>query len=247
MKALIVDDEARARRIITALLNDHCPQVRVVAEAGDVPEAVQAIHEHQPDVVFLDIEMPGYTGFQLLDFFNKPEFAVVFTTAYSDYAVQAFEISAVDYLLKPIQIDGLERAVEKVAQRNREQQSQQMQALQTNLRDEGMVRTLAVPVSDGLLFIKATDVVYLQADGSYTHFYLSNGSHLLVSKKLGEFAMLLNHPRFFRPHRSYIINLDRVQKYVRQDGGYILMENEAAISLSRDKKDEFLALVQATS
>lgn len=244
MKAIVIDDEARARRILVALLAEHCPQVEVVAEASDVPEAVQAINAHQPEVVFLDIEMPGYSGFQLLDFFKKPDFSIVFTTAYSDYAVQAFEVSAVDYLLKPIQIDGLVRAVERVGQLQ-EASVQPLEVLQHNLRDEGVVRKLAVPVSDGLLFVNTSELVYLQADGSYTNFFLENGSRLLVSKKLGEFEVLLRNPRFFRPHRSFIINLDRVQKYVRQEGGYILMETDAMVSLSRDKKDEFLSLVQA--
>ncbi len=241
LTAVIIDDEPKARRILNALLLEHCPNVQVTALADDVPSGVKAIIKNEPDVVFLDIEMPGYTGFQLLEFFENPTFEIVFTTAYSEYALQAFQVSAIDYLLKPIQIEQLEKAVKKVGKKQQQSnRTDRMEALRANLQDEGTIKKIALPVSDGLLFVETEDIRYLKADGSYTHFFLSDNSTLLVSKKLKEFESLLSNPRFFRPHRSYIINLDRVEKYVRQDGGYIVMENGDDVGLSREKKELFL-------
>ena len=185
--------------------------------------------------------MPGYTGFQLLEFFETPSFEIVFTTAYADYALQAFQVSAIDYLLKPIQISALQKAAEKIERHiGNSQFRERIDTLKNNLKNEGIVSKIALPVSDGLLFVEVKEIIYLKADSAYTHIYLANSTNLLVSKTLKEFEKLIQHPHFFRTHRSFLINLQHVKQYVKNDGGYIVMDNGDIIALSKDKREEFL-------
>ncbi|WP_299459769.1 LytTR family DNA-binding domain-containing protein [uncultured Microscilla sp.] len=240
LKALIIDDEAKARRILQELLKEYCPQIEIVGEADDVPNAVKAIHKYRPNLVFLDIEMPGYTGFQLLDFFDTINFEIIFTTAYREYAIQAFQVSAIDYLLKPIQIELLIKAIEKVeGQLSEPQINERIDTLKSNLSQEYITR-IALPVAEGLLFIEVDQIVYLNAEGAYTQIFLEGGKKVLVSKKIKSFEKVLDHPSFFRTHRSYLINLNRVKQYVKQDGGYIVMDNNDAVNLARERKEDFL-------
>lgn len=240
IKAIIIDDEAKARRIMEVLLTENCPEVTVVESAEDVLTGIKAIHKHQPDLVFLDIEMPGYTGFQLLDFFEKIQFQVVFTTAYSEYALQAFQVSAVDYLLKPIQIDQLVNSVAKAKKLiGNSHQAETIIALKENL-EAHEVKKLAVPTSSGLVFIATEQIVLMEADGSYTHIYLANGGKMLISKKIKEFETnLASNPSFFRTHRSYLINLAHLKQYIKQDGGHLVMDNDMVVHLARERKDAF--------
>jgi two-component system, LytTR family, response regulator len=236
MKALIVDDEPRARRILEELLKEYCPTVEVIDTADDVPNAVKAIQKHKPDVVFLDIEMPQYTGFQLFEFFEEITFEVIFTTAYRDYALQAFQVDASDYLLKPIQIGLLMQAVEKV-------QKYIEAKKQTN--NTNAIHRITVPFSEGLMFLEPQDIITLKAEGSYTQVCLVEDKKVLVSKNIKFFEDLLKDSFFFRPHRSFIINLNFVKQYLRQDGGIIVMENGDQVYISREKRDEFLQKYQA--
>jgi two-component system LytT family response regulator len=246
IKAIIIDDEAKARRIIEALLKEYCPDVEIVAIAEDVPSGVIAINQHKPDVLFLDVEMPGYTGFQLLDFFKEIDFEIVFTTAHSDYALQAFRVSAIDFLLKPIQISELIAAVEKVKQK-RGQNKERLSVLKENFKDNS-IKKMALPVAEGLLFVEVEDISHLEADGAYTHFHLSDGRKIMVSKKIKEFEeALTQQSNFFRTHRSFIINFKKMKQYVKQEGGYVLLENEIQIPLARERKDEFLLLIERLS
>lgn len=242
--AIIIDDEAKARRIMESLIAEHCPQLQIVATADDVLSGVKAIQKHKPDVVFLDIEMPGYTGFQLLDFFDEIDFQVIFATAYSEYALQAFQVSAVDYLLKPIQIDQLQAAVDKAIKLGKNAQTRErMDTLKENL-EQKIIKKIALPVSHGLTFVPIQDIIYLEADGSYTHVYLTDGNKLLISKKIKEFENNLNpNTRFFRTHRSFIVNMDHIKQYVKQDGGHLVMDNNGIVQLARDRKDEFNELI----
>lgn len=243
IRAIVIDDEAKARRMMEALLKEYCPDVEVVAIAEDVPSGVLAINKHKPDVLFLDVEMPGYTGFQLLDFFNEVNFEIIFTTAHSDYALQAFQVSAIDFLLKPIQISELIKSVEKL-KRLQGLQRERFDTLKENFKDHA-IKKLALPVSEGLIFVDVDDILYLEADGAYTTFHLSNGKRVMVSKKIKEYEGALNiNNHFFRAHRSYIVNLKRIKQYIKQEGGYILMDNESQIPLARERKDEFTELIQ---
>lgn len=239
LKAIIIDDEERARNALQALLTAYCPEVQLVALSSNVPDGVLAINKHKPDLVFLDIEMPDYNGFELLGFFRDVDFEIIFVTAYSEYAVKAFEVSAIDYLLKPVEADLLKAAVKKAADKRKTLNMQQrLDLLRDNFSGENM-RRIALPMSDGLLFIEISDIVMLEADGAYTHVSLRDGSTILVSKKLKFFEDILERrPMFFRPHRSHIVNINFIRKYIRGEN-LLLMDNKAQITISRDRKTEF--------
>ncbi|HRG88671.1 MAG TPA: LytTR family DNA-binding domain-containing protein, partial [Chitinophagales bacterium] len=234
IKAILIDDEAKARRILEALLKEYCTDVEIVATAADVPSGVIAINQHKPDVLFLDVEMPGYTGFQLLDFFRDIDFDIVFTTAHSDYAVQAFRVSAIDFLLKPIQISELVAAVDKVKAKQG-QNKERLSVLKENFKDN-TVKKLALPVAEGLLFADTDTLTHLEADGAYTHFHFDDGKKVIVSKKIKEFEeALTQQSSFFRTHRSFIVNLKKIKQYVKQEGGYVLLENDLQVPLARER------------
>ncbi len=246
IKAILIDDEAKARRILEALLKEYCTDVEIVATAADVPSGVIAINQHKPDVLFLDVEMPGYTGFQLLDFFRDIDFDIVFTTAHRDYAVQAFRVSAIDFLLKPIQISELIAAVDKVKAKQG-QNKERLSVLKENFKDNA-VKKLALPVAEGLLFADTDTLTHLEADGAYTHFHFDDGRKVVVSKKIKEFEeALTQQSNFFRTHRSFIVNLKKIKQYVKQEGGYVLLENDIQVPLARERKDEFLQVIERMS
>ena len=198
-----------------------------------------AINQHKPQVVFCDVEMPKYNGFDLLGFFEKPTFELVFATGYSEYAVKAFAVSAVDYLLKPIQIEQLEAAVAKVRERLDSQTiRERVDTLKANMTAT-TIHKLALPISDGLVFVDVHRIQLLQADGSYTNVCLSDGSKLLVSKRLRFFEDLVEgKPEFYRIHRSSIVNINAIEKYSRAEG-YITLENGESVRIAREKKSAF--------
>lgn len=238
MKAIIVDDELNARLALKGIIEENFPEIEIVAENTDVPNAVKSIHSFQPELVFLDIAMPGYSGLELLKFFdeNNINFKIIFVTAYTEYAINAFELSAVDYILKPVRIDALQRALSKVSD---SKTSESLKVLQSNL-EVPQNKKIALNTGDGITFIELIDILYLKADGSYTHFFLSNKSKITVSKKIAEFERLEQVSNFMRIHRSHIINLERIQKILKQDGGTVIMDNGDELSISADRKAALL-------
>lgn len=244
IKAIIIDDEERARNTLSSLLLNYCPEICVLATCANVPDGVLAINKHKPDVVFLDIEMPDYNGFELLGFFREIDFDIIFVTAYSEYAIKAFEISAVDYILKPIDIDQLKNSVEKLKQKKLHSQMQeQIELLKESYKGDD-IRKIALSMSNGLTFVEVSEIVLLEADGAYTTFYMKNGQRILVSKKLKFYEDILsNRAYFFRTHRSYFINVNYIRSYSRSENA-ILMENEFSVTISRDRKQEFEALLK---
>ena len=244
MKAIIIDDEERARNTLSSLLLNYCPEINVLATCSNVPDGVLAINKHKPDVVFLDIEMPDYNGFELLGFFREIDFDIIFVRAYSEYAIKAFEISAVDYILKPIDIDQLKNSVEKLKQKKLHSQMQeQIELLKESYKGDD-IRKIALSMSNGLTFVEVADIVLLEADGAYTTFYLKDGQKILVSKKLKFYEDILsNRSFFFRTHRSYFINVNFIKKYSRSENA-ILMDNGTSINISRDRKQEFETLLK---
>lgn len=244
INAIIIDDEERARNTLSSLLLNYCPEIQVESTCSNVPDGVIAINKHKPDVVFLDIEMPDYNGFELLGFFREIDFDIIFVTAYSEYAIKAFEISAVDYILKPIDIDQLKNSVEKLKQKKLHSQMQEQIELLKESYKGSDIRKIALSMSDGLTFVEIADIVLLEADGAYTTFYLKNGQKLLVSKKLKFYEDILsNRSFFFRTHRSYFINVNHIKKYSRSENA-ILMDNDFSVTISRDRKQEFEALLK---
>lgn len=238
MRAIIVDDELNARHALRGIIEENFPEIEIVAENPDVPNAVKSIHSFQPELVFLDIAMPGYSGLELLKFFDEKNinFKIIFVTAYTEYAVNAFELSAVDYILKPVRIDALQRALSKV---NVTKSIESLRVLLNNF-DVPQHKKIALNTGDGITFIELQDILYLKADGSYTHFYISNKNKITVSKKIAEFERLEIVSNFMRIHRSHIINLERIQKILKQDGGTVIMDNGDELSISTDKKAALL-------
>lgn len=232
-KAIIIDDEERARNGLRQLLALSCPEVEVVADCADVPSAVIAINQHRPDVVFLDIEMPKYSGLELFNFFAEVHFEVIFVTAYSEFAIRAFELNAIDYLLKPVDSDKLRNAVSKLERRSGERYT----ALQEGYSRQEFHR-IALPVSDGLLFVEVADIMLLEAEGAYTHVYLHDGSKLLVSKRIAFFEQVLaDRPSIIRVHRSFIVNFNHVTKYSKAES-LLSLDNGITVPVPKEKKAE---------
>ena len=184
IKVLLVDDEDRAINSLQTLLNEYFPEVEILGTARNVPEAVLKINELRPELLFLDIEMPEYNGFELLKFFRDIDFSIIFVTAYSEYALKAFEVSAVDYILKPLELDALRKAVEKyTGKKEILHERERYETLKSNL-EHAQVDRIALPLSDGLEFIKVAEIVALEADGAYTYVNTEDNRRMLVSKKL---------------------------------------------------------------
>jgi two-component system LytT family response regulator len=244
IKAIIIDDEDRARELLKSMLLECCPEVEVVALCNDIPSAVKSIKKYTPDLVFSDIEMPGHSGLELLDFFNEEEihFSLIFTTAYNQYAIQAMKMSAIDYLLKPIEPEELEKAVE-VYKKKIKQESLHYKAVLDNFKTNKSSK-LAVPTRHGFRFVDPDDIVLLKADNSYTEVILNNGEKLLASRILRNFEdALAHHPHFFRTHKSYLINTNYITEYIKSDGGYIILNKDHQASISPDKVQEFMEKV----
>lgn len=247
MKALIVDDEAKARNLLRVLLEENCPQIIEMQEAANVPEAVRLINRFHPDIVFLDIEMPGYSGIQLLDFFSPEQvtFEIVFTTAYSEYAIKAFDLNAVAYLLKPLSDDKVVQALAKAIENiGKSQVNRRLEELKKTLHSSKFNK-IGLPLADGVLFVNLDEIVFFQADRMYTKVYTQNDEALLVSKPMKFFLNILSdNSAFYRPHRSFLINLNHIKRYSTQEGGFILMDNEQVVSISKENREEFQKIVQ---
>ncbi|MGB0887025.1 MAG: LytR/AlgR family response regulator transcription factor [Vicingaceae bacterium] len=245
MKALIIDDEKKARNLLATILQESCDNIIQINEAEDLPSGVVAIRKENPDIVFLDVEMPQYLGTQILDFFDVEEvnFHIVFTTAYSDYALKAFEINAIDYLLKPLRVSKVKEAIDKALEKKSENQiSNQLEALKTTLSTKKITK-IGLPITDGIQFVKLNSIFYFKADGMYTQVYTTNSSPLLISKPLKHFVEILSDvPEFFKTHRSYLINKNFINQLVKKDGGYIVMDNDEKIAVSKDKMNELSGL-----
>jgi two-component system LytT family response regulator len=239
IKAIIVDDELNARLLLRNFIEDHCPEIEIIADAEDVKSAVKIINKNQVDLVFLDVEMPNENGFALFDYFNKPTFETIFCTAYSQYAIKAFEVSAVDYILKPIGISKLKEAVEKVVLKRALNLPQtNIGILKENLQ-ENKIKKIGVHIGDGIVFMDLNDILYFEADGSYTTIHHKNGKDLAV-KKIKHFEDLLSSDtRFFRIHRSYFVNITLIKKYSKKEGLSVTYDDKILLSISREKKEEF--------
>jgi len=240
---VIIDDEPDAVDFITSIIGEYCPGLEVTGKAHNVKDGVNLIKDIKPDLVFLDVEMPNGTGFDLLTHFPEKEFDVVFITAFNHYAIKAIKFSAVDYILKPININEFIESVNRVIQKrsnNKQSGNENIEALLENIRGSHPTR-LVIPTSDGREYLNPKDIIRIEADRSYSWFFITGKKKILVSKHLKEFQELLNDRNFFRPHNSHLINLDYVKKYVRTDGGYIEMTDGSQVPVSRNRKDLFLA------
>lgn len=247
MKALIIDDESKARSLLKTIISEYVFDIDEVMEATNLLEGVAVLQKNAVDIVFLDIEMPNHSGLELFSFLNPSEinFELVFTTAYSEYAIKAFEFSAIDYLLKPLRPNKVVEAVEKAKIKLEQNQLQERLFELKNALTTEKFNKIALPVEEGVLFVKLDDIYFLQAESMYTQFYLTNGKKILISKPLKYFTdMLENREMFYKSHRSYLVNLKYLQRIVKKDGTSIELENNALIPVSKDKKEELNKILE---
>jgi two-component system LytT family response regulator len=241
IRAIIIDDEKHCIVTLKYLLSSF-DDVELLACTQDSTKAKQLIETHQPDLIFLDIEMPELNGFDVISQFGAPNFKVIFTTAYDQYALKALRLNALDYLLKPIDKNDVALALDKY--RNQELLISQDQVQNLHLFTNGKMQdTIALSTQQGLLFVKVDDIMYLEADSCYTHIVMSDKTKHLASKTMAIFEeVLLDNSLFFRAHKSHIVNLKFIRQYIRGEGGELVMQDGAYITLSRNRKQEFLAL-----
>ncbi len=238
MKAVIIDDEKKSCTLLSNLITEYCNDVQVSGIAHSVVEGTKIIHKYNPDVVFLDIEMPQQNGFQLFEQFDAINFEVIFITAYDEYAIKAFRFSAIDYLLKPIYINDLEEALHRVrSKREAEETKIKYKVLKENMSNP--YQNLALPTAEGMEFIQIEQIVYCEADSNYTHVFLSNNERHIISRTLGKFEELLQEMNFQRIHNSYLINLNHVVRFVKHKHPMIYMSNGAQLKISQTYKNDF--------
>ncbi len=244
IRAIIIDDEPDGRDAIRISLEKFFPEIVIEGIYGNPEEGLKAIRESPPDLLFLDIQMPQMSGFDLLNALLPVSFEVIFVTAFDQYAIKAIRFSALDYLLKPVDIDDLRSAIGRARERLRSNSSLQYQSVLHNARLWGpRIERLAVPTSEGIDFFNTADIIYCKAEGSYTILYMNDGRKTLVSRNLKDFENLLVDSGFVRVHHSYLININHVQKYVRGEGGYVVMTGDHHVDISRRKKEDFLRLL----
>lgn len=241
LRTVIVDDEQDAVNFIESIAKEYCPNIEIVGKAYSAIEGVEVISNEKPDLVFLDVEMPHGSGFDLLAGFPEKEFDVIFITAFNHYAIRAIKFSAVDYILKPININEFIEAVKRVEESRKEKKgsSTNFQTLFENLQT-ALPSKLAIPTSSGMEYLNTREIIRIEADRSYSWFFMNNGDKFLVSRNLKEYQELLSDRNFFRTHNSHLINLEHVKKYIRHEGGYIEMTDGSNVPISRGKKDLFL-------
>lgn len=240
LSAVIIDDELKGRIALRGKLQSYCPDVLLAGEAANGAEGLRLIQEQKPEIVFLDIEMPFMDGFEMLHMLPQKDFHLIFTTAYDQYAIKAIRFAAFDYLLKPIDIEELKSAIERVKGQSKGQTEEKLQVLQQNLATRTQLGKIAIPTIDGLLFFNLSDIIHLEAESNYTAIHFSGHPSLLASRTLKDFEELLPADIFFRTHHSHIINLHYIKRYIKGEGGQIELENGIYVMVSRRKKDEFL-------
>ena len=242
IKAILVDDEQNNSEVLSEIINQYCPSVWICGRATNIDEAEQLINVTNPQLIFLDIQMPGGSGFDLLDRLKNKKTEVIFVTAYNNFLLKAIRYSALDYIIKPINIpeliDAVKRAEERLAGTS---VNNQLELLLSNIKQPAQVQRIAIPYKDEYVFISITDIERLQASGAYTEIFLSNNKTYLVSKNIKEYEELLPANLFCRVHHAHLINLDYIRTYHKGRGGYIEMRSGTSIEVSARRKDDFLS------
>lgn len=249
IRIVIIDDEQDAINSIELIINEYCSNAEVVGTASSASEGRNVILSKKPDLIFLDIEMPRGNGFDLLEMLPERNFEIVFITAYNNFAIKAFKYSAIDYILKPIDIDEFVQAVDKAEKRINSSQPRdpkdisKYDVLLENIQSSHPTKIM-VPTSEGQIYLEIERILRIEAEGSYSTLFLKDKNKIMVSKNLKEFENMLSNNDFFRPHNSHLINLEHVKKYVLKDGGYIEMVDEMIVPISRRRKDSFIENMQ---
>lgn len=244
IRAILVDDELFSLQNLQQKLEGFCPDVSIIAATQKPEEGILLIRQHQPDVVFLDIEMPKMSGFRMMEEIGEYDFDIIFTTAYNHYSIDAIRISAFDYLVKPIGIEELQQAVERLKKSLNKQTKEKIDILKKSLSDN---RTqddkIALSTSEGIDFIPIKNIMHIESKSNYSKIFLTENKTLTVTKILKDFEEMLLPYNFYRIHNSHLINLNYIQKYIRSQGGQVMLQDGTVIDISRRKKEEFLKLI----
>jgi two-component system LytT family response regulator len=240
LKTIIVDDEPYCCETITTLLED-LPDLKVVAVCHNGSDAIGAIHHFSPDLVFLDVEMPRMNGFEMLEQIPSVNFEIIFTTSYDQYALKAIRFSAIDYLLKPIDENELNQAVQKVIRRSKKPMEEQLEILLQKVHQpKTPINKIALPTMEGFQMIKIDSIINCESDSNYTTLKLKDDKKIVVCRSLKEMEELLEEHSFVRVHRCYLANLNEIEKFVKGEGGYLIMSDGSSVDVSRNKKEELL-------
>ena len=248
MKAILIDDELDSLESLKLEIEAYCPELQIIDACNDPRDGIRSIKANHPDLVFLDIEMPHMNGFELLESLSSVDFDVIFVTAYDQFAVRAFDFNAADYLLKPVMKSKLIQAVQKVSDRQQHQfTSNDLTALMTNMKLQTLqnMENIALPTSDGFEFVHMNEIVYLQSDSNYTWVHLRDQKKHLLAKTLKDMQAMISFPQFFRAHQSYLVNLNHVKKYVRGQGGYLVLKDNVQIPVSRANKEVLMQILKS--
>lgn len=241
IKSIIIDDEPHCINSLKADLTEHCPHVEVAATCASAKEGILAIKKIRPRLIFLDVEMPWINGFEMLEMLDHIDFCIIFTTAHDKFAAKAFRISAVDYLLKPVDAEELKAAVKKAEEKILASAgSINIENLLQNIKLPAQQQKIAFPQRDGYEFIPSDNILYCHAEGAYTTIHLTGNKKLLISRALGDIEEMLPHDIFQRIHHSVIVNIKHITNLMRSDGGYVLIDNGEKLMISKAKKDTLL-------
>ena len=246
VRCVLIDDESNSLEMMEWLLKTYCPQVKIEAMCNAAAEGIAAIHKFRPDMVFLDIEMPHMNGFDMLEQFDKLFFDVVFCTAYDQFAIRAFKYSALNYLLKPVDPADLVETIRRIEEKRSAPSKEQIDLLFQNIKQTAKptAQRIALTTGDGMIFVPTQTILYCEAESNYTNVVLAGGKKIMVSKVLKDIDEALSGPDFFRVHNSFLINLNHISKFVRGDGGYVVMEDGASISISRSRRQAFMEMFE---
>lgn len=244
MNVVIVDDEPLARQTIESIIIENISNVNIVGQVGDVSDAVKTITKTKPDLVFLDVDLIGGSGFDVLKQLKPIDFKVVFITAHQKYAMQAIKFSAFDYILKPISQSELINAINKAKINNEENNTLNWEAFFGNISDKNSIKKLVLKTSESIHLVNTDDIVRCEADNNYSTFYLKNKVKILISKGLKEYEELLNAYGFFRVHQSHLVNLNYVSRFDKKDGGSIVLYDKSCVPVSQRKKQKLLELFE---
>lgn len=246
INAVIIDDEVSSRETLTGMISAYCPEVKILAEAGGLQDGISTIAAVKPDLVFLDIEMPFGTGFDLLERLEEIDFEIIFTTAYNQYAIKAIKIAALDYILKPIDPKELQDAIQKLKNKDISKQHYKLEVLSQLKQDQiNDITRIAVPSAESLDIVEVNDISYCQSVSNYTIFFLGTGQQLVSSKTLKEYESLLPQKTFLRVHQSYLVNLMQVKKYFKGRGGMLELRDGTTIDVARDRKAKLMEAISA--
>ena len=242
IRSIIIDDEQHCVRALQNDLQKNCPNVELLDSCSSAKEGMLAIKKHKPDLIFLDVEMPWMNGFEMLELLSDVTFSIIFTTAHDEFAAKAFRISAVDYLLKPIDAGDLKIAVQKVEKKMDEGSSlKHISNLLRNIKQPSADQKIALPQREGYEFVEVSSILYCQAEGAYTKVLLDNKKSMLISRTLGDVEELLPPDLFQRIHHSSLVNVSYISQFLRTDGGYVVLKNGEKLSVSKAKKEMLMA------